>query len=114
MLMANPDRSFPARAKSAFLNLVIMAVVLLVARFGLGITFHPVMVAAIAAAIVFPLLFPARFEDAASAVSWLGLAAIAYFYFDSQLLALIAGVIGLISLASAVYAMRGRPASPPS
>jgi hypothetical protein len=112
--MANPDRSFPARAKSAILNVVIMGVVLLIARFGLGITFHPVMIGAIAAAIVFPLLFPARFEDAASAVSWLGLSAVAYFYFDSRLLALIAGVIGVINLASAVYAVRETASGPPS
>jgi hypothetical protein len=92
---------FAARAKAAGLNLVYLAVILAAVYFILGWWFTPLIVAILAAAILLPLAFPYRYEAVVSALTWLGIAALAWFYFGAQPLAVIAGGIGLISLLAA-------------
>jgi hypothetical protein len=111
--MSRSPRTMTARTKSVLLNLAILAVVLVVLRFGFGITFNPVLMGAVAGAIALPMLFPARYEELASGLAWLGLAAVAYFYFGSQLLGVVAGIIGVFSLMAAVAGLRAsQPAGP--
>jgi xanthine/uracil permease len=98
---------FSRRVKRVVVNLVILAAVLLVLKFAFQVVwFSPVLIAALAGAVVLPLAFPARLEEIASAAAWLGLAAVAYFYFGSEMLAAIAGVIGVVSLMAGVAELK--------
>ena len=81
------------RARTAGWSLAILAVILVAVYYLLGWWFTPVIVAVLVLAIVLPLAFPYRYEDLVSALIWLGIAALAWFYFGAQPLAVIAGVI---------------------
>lgn len=115
-----PDRAEPAaptfahRARAAGGSLAVLAVILVAVYFILGWWFTPLIVAVLVGAILLPLAFPYRYEDLVSALTWLGIAALAWFYIGAQLLAVVAGVIGLLRLGAALVALRrGAPSPPP-
>jgi hypothetical protein len=117
-LQNNAERSgtptFAARARSTGVSLAVLAALLVGVYYILGWWFTPLVVAILVVAIMLPLAFPYRYEDLVSALTWLGIAALAWFYFGALPLAVIAGFIGLLRLGTAIIAMRGGAPAPPA
>jgi hypothetical protein len=97
------------RVRRVLLHLAVLAVILVVLRLSpIQLIVEPWFIAVIAGAVALPLLFPARLEELISALTWLALAALAYLSLGSVPFAVVAGVIGLVSLAAAIPALRAR------
>jgi hypothetical protein len=107
---------FSARARAAIVNLLFLAAMLAILRFAAGVIVFPWFIAVLAGATLLPLAFPARWDDAVSAAVWFALAALAYFYLGQPLLAIVAGVFGVMNAGTAANRMmpdRARPARGP-
>jgi hypothetical protein len=113
---ADPRDLFKVRVRAVVMNLLFLAALIAVLRFGLRITVFPWFIAVLAGAAVLPLAFPARLEDLVSAVVWFALAALAYFYLGEPLFAVLAVVFGFISAGAAANRLMPdgprRPAGP--
>lgn len=98
--------SYVSRLKTTGFHLLILGAILAALYFASHIIFDPLLIVILAGAIVLPLAFPHWCEDLVSALSWLGIAAVAWFHYGEELLAVVAGVIGVITLIPAISNLR--------